>query len=57
MQLGRREIFALGELTLFVMAWMLGIVAAVDDYHDRSKIASRNDVPSSGYSQSLSTLE
>lgn len=57
MRLGRREIFALGELTLFVAAWMLAIVAALDDYQGRSKLAARNSVASGGHSQNLSTLE
>jgi hypothetical protein len=58
MRLGRREIFALGELTLFVMAWMLAIVAALDDYRGRSEVAARGHSASgSSYSQSLSTLD
>jgi len=58
MRLGRREIFALGELTLFVMAWMLTIVAALDDYRGRANLAARNSIAASGgYSQSRSTLE
>ena len=57
MRLGRREIFALGELTLFVAAWMLAIVAALDDYHGRANFAARNSVASGGSTQTLSTLE
>jgi len=57
MRLGRREIFALGELALFVMAWLMAIVAALDDYQGRAKMAARNSVASGGYSQTLSTLE
>ncbi len=57
MRLGRREIFALGELTLFVVTWMLAIVAALDDYRGRANGAARNSVAASGYSQNLSTLE
>jgi hypothetical protein len=57
MRLGRREIFALGELALFVMAWIMTIVAALDNYQGRAKMAARNSVASGGYSQTLSTLE
>lgn len=57
MRLGRREIFALGELTLFVAVWMLAIVAALDDYHGRANVAARNSVAASGSSHTLSTLE
>jgi hypothetical protein len=57
MRLGRREIFALGELTLFIVAWMLSISAALDDYRGRANVAARNSVAASGHSQALSTLE
>jgi hypothetical protein len=57
MRLGRREIFALGELTLFVVAWMFAIVAALDDYQGRANVAARHSVAASGSSQNLSTLE
>ena len=44
MRLGRRESFALGELALFLMAWMLAMVAALDDYAGRSNAAAKNNV-------------
>ena len=57
MQLGRREIFALGELAVFTVAWMLAIVAALDDYQGRTNAARDNIAASSSISESLSTFE
>ena len=58
MQLGRREIFALGELAVFTVAWMLAIVAALDDYQGRTNAAARDNIAaSSSISESPSTFE
>lgn len=43
----RRQIFALGELVLFLGAWMLGMLATVDNYRHRSHPAARDNVASS----------
>ena len=58
MRLGRREIFALGELAAFTVAWMLAIFAALNDYQGRTNAAARDNVAvSSSFSESLSTFE
>ena len=58
MRLGRREIFALGELAVFTVAWMLAIIAALDDYQGRTNSAARDNVAArSSLSESLSTFE
>jgi hypothetical protein len=58
MQQGRREIFALGELAVFVMAWMLAIGTALSDYQGRTNSAARDNVAArSSISESLSTFE
>ncbi len=58
MRLGRREIFALGELAVFTVAWMLAIIAALDDYQGRTNAAARDNIAaSSSISESLSTFE
>lgn len=44
MQRDRQEILAVGELVVFLAAWMLGIFAAVNDYHDRSHSAAGANV-------------
>jgi len=44
MQKDRREILAVGELTLFLAAWLLGIVAVVDDYRGRAGHDSGNEI-------------
>lgn len=40
----RQEILVLGELTLFLAAWGLGIAAAVDNYHARTNGNAANNV-------------
>ena len=40
----RQELFVLGELTLFLAAWGLGLAAAVDDYRDRTNAHAQNNV-------------
>lgn len=58
MRLGRREIFALGELAVFTVAWMLAILAVLNDYQGRTNAAARDNVAaSSSISESLSTFE
>ena len=58
MRLGRREIFALGELAVFTVAWMLAIVAALNDYQGRTNAAARDNMAAgSSISESLSTFE
>ena len=58
MRLGRREIFALGELAVFTVAWMMAIVAALSDYQGHTNAAARDNVAaSSSISESLSTFE
>jgi len=43
----QREVFALGELVLFLAAWALCILAAVSDHGDQGHSAARNSVASS----------
>ncbi len=57
MRLGRRENFALGELAVFAVAWMLAIFAALDDYQGRTNAARDNVAARSSISESLSTFE
>ena len=40
----RQELFVLGELALFLVAWGLGLAAAVDDYRDRTNASAQNTV-------------
>ena len=49
MRLGRREIFALGELAVFTVAWMMAIIAALDDYQGASLQAFVNLLVPRGY--------
>ena len=44
MRKDRREILAVGELALFLAAWMLGIFAAVEDYRNRLYPIPGNDI-------------
>jgi len=54
----RRDIFALGELAVFAVAWLLAIVAALNDYQGRSNSAARDNVAAGGgISESVSTFE
>lgn len=58
MRLGRREIFALGELAVFALVWMLAIFAALEDYEGRINAAARNNVAAStSFSESGKALE
>ena len=43
----RQEILVVGELLLFLTAWVLGIVAAVDDYRVRTNAKAGNNVAAS----------
>lgn len=53
-----RDIFALGELAAFAVAWMLAIVAALNDYQGRMNAAARDNVAAgSSVSEMLSTFE
>jgi len=40
----RQEILVVGELVLFLAAWVLGVIAAVDDYHVRTDGKAGNNV-------------
>ena len=58
MRLGRQEIFALGELAAFTVAWMLAIFAALNDYQGRTNAAARDNVAAnSSFSESRSSFE
>ncbi len=58
MRQDRRDIFTLGELAAFAVAWMLAIVAALNDYQGRNNDAARDNVAAgSSFSESLSTFE
>ena len=46
----RQEILVVGELFLFLTAWVLGIVAAVDDYRVRTNAKADNNVAASSSS-------
>jgi len=35
MKIGRQEVNTLGELAVFLVAWMVAIFATMDDYHGR----------------------
>ncbi len=41
---GSQEIFVVGELMLFLAAWVLGVFAAVDDYRMRTDGKTDNNV-------------
>ena len=43
----RQEILVVGELVLFLVAWVLGIAAAVDDYRVRTNAKAGNSVAAS----------
>ncbi|MGI9427815.1 MAG: hypothetical protein ACR2NM_04105 [Bythopirellula sp.] len=43
----RQEILVVGELLLFLTAWVLGIAAAVDDYRVRTNAKAGNNVAAS----------
>ena len=54
----RRDILALGELAAFALAWLLAIVAALNDYQGRTNSAAQDNVAAgSSFSESLSTFE
>ena len=58
MRRDRRDIFVLGELAAFVVAWLLAIVAALNDYQGRANSAARDNVAAgSSFSESLSTFD
>jgi len=40
----RQEFLVFGELLLFVLAWTLGIAAAVDDYRSRTNAGAQGSV-------------
>ena len=43
----RQEILVVGELLLFLTAWVAGVVAAVDDYRVRTNAKADNNVAAS----------
>lgn len=43
----RQEILVVGELVLFLAAWVLGVAAAVDDYRIRTNAKAENNVAAS----------
>lgn len=53
MQKDRREILAVGELTLFLAAWLLAIVAVVGDYRGRVSHGSGNDIAATSSTSDL----
>jgi hypothetical protein len=58
MKRSRREILVIGELAVFGVAWMLAIVAALNDYQGRMNSAARDNVAAGGaISEPLSTFE
>ena len=58
MRLVRRENFALGELAAFAVAWMLAILAVLNDYQGRTNAAARDNMAAgSSISESLGTFE
>ena len=40
----RQEFLVVGELLMFLLAWVLGVVAAVDDYRVRTNAKTGNDI-------------
>jgi hypothetical protein len=58
MRQSRQDVFVIGELAAFAVAWMLAIVAALNDYQGRNNDAARDNVAAgSSISESLSTFE
>jgi len=58
MRMDRQGLLALGELAFFLMAWMLGIFAALNDYREAAHPGAGHDVAAtSGFSDVQEVLE
>ncbi len=58
MKIGRQEVIALSELAVFLAAWMVAILATMDDYHGRVDPKAGTDIAAtSSFSNFDSELE